>query len=491
MRIAMKVLMIKPYSMVALLLMSVASSVAQNRVVNGSFESGADGWVLGSSAAVTTLEKKDGLSSLALSNDGSSTRQNISVDAGTAYHLSVWINAEDFIEGAMVFDTQGKYDDTCQFVISDAADANGWTQFSGEFTAIDSSFKLRMFSEGSNTSGIVYFDDVIITPETDGASTYSSWASEFSVGAAEADDDLDGLKNLLEYALGGNPTNAIAGEADPMFTRVASGFDYTYKQRKADTSLVYRVEGCTNLLQQTWEIVAETARATMPGEIYNEVRLTLPAVEEHTCYRMRVSLPTNATPPNVDSTLWENYALNILPYERTGSPQDIIFTESIIGTSEFLILSSSHGNPGDVTEKEARTIGGGWVQAAYGGNDDKAVEIWFRKVTVENQNDLGQIDSNNAKAYLSIVAYDGLLNVGNIVVDKFLTNHTISINNSRGGPYLVVAVSDNGGASSMTDEFYGNSDDKTFIYLTMDSNFEDATADKIRGAIASIQLEHE
>ena len=173
---------------------------------------------------------------------------------------------------------------------------------------------------------------------------------------------------------------------------------------------------------------------------------------------------------------------------RTTDVQDILFAGSQVGTSEFLILSSSHGNPGDVTNKQARTIGGDWTQVAYAGNDDKAAEIWFRQVTAANQNDLGQLDSKNAAAYLTIVAYDGLLTVGNVVEDEFLTNHDIAIQNTGSGPFLVVAVSDNGGSTTLADEFYGSTDDKTFIYLTMDADFEDTTAPGIRGAIASLQL---
>lgn len=334
---------------------------------------------------------------------------------------------------------------------------------------------------------------VIVITETvaEVSSSYSSWALDHGVGAADADDDLDGVDNLLEYALGGNPQARIDGEVVPDLVVAGTAIEYTYRERRGDTNLIYQVIGCTNLVDRIWNPVEESGRTTVPGDLYDDITLTLPLTEDFSFFRMRVELPTNGTPPNADMTSWDSYSLKILPYTRTGSPQDIMLTGCQIGTSEFLILSSSHGNPGDVTEKEARTIGGGWVQAAYGGNDDKAVEIWFRQVTAENQNTPGQIDSNNAKAYLTVVTYDGLLNVGHVTEDKFLTNHAIAINNTGAGPFLVVAVSDNSGSSSATDEFYGTHDDKTFIYLTVDAAFEDSTADRIRGAIASIQLVQE
>jgi len=195
-------------------------------------------------------------------------------------------------------------------------------------------------------------------------------------------------------------------------------------------------------------------------------------------------------PPDSDGDLdkWSNYKLNLLPYTRTGDYQKIKYSGSKTGTTEFLILSSSHGNCGDVTKKQAKVKGGGWDQIVYAGNDDKAAEIWIRHVTSSNKNSLGEIDSNNAKAKLAILTYNDILNTGNVIEKKLLSRSSIAINSSGTGPFLIIAVSDNGQTSKMANEEYGTSDDRTFIYLTKDKSFKDSTAGKIRGAIASIQL---
>jgi len=122
------------------------------------------------------------------------------------------------------------------------------------------------------------------------------------------------------------------------------------------------------------------------------------------------------------------------------------------------------------------------------GNDDKSVEIWKRNVTEGNKSSLGGINSKNAAAKLSILSYKSLLQTGTVVERKLLSRSDIAINPAGTAPWLVVAVSDNGQTSTMADEEYGTSDDRTFIYLTDNSAFIDNTAGKIRGAICSIPL---
>jgi len=71
--------------------------------------------------------------------------------------------------------------------------------------------------------------------------------------ANTADADADGRPNLLEYALGTNPTNAVSF-ADPVVTVARDRLVLTF-DRIADASLVYTVEGTDSLVPPVWTAV--------------------------------------------------------------------------------------------------------------------------------------------------------------------------------------------------------------------------------------------
>jgi hypothetical protein len=77
--------------------------------------------------------------------------------------------------------------------------------------------------------------------------TFSAWAAGYRITGGALDADGDGVKNLLEFALGGNPTNGLSKGYSPALTVPASGPTYVYLRRK-DAALVYWLETSTNLL---------------------------------------------------------------------------------------------------------------------------------------------------------------------------------------------------------------------------------------------------
>ena len=77
---------------------------------------------------------------------------------------------------------------------------------------------------------------------------YDLWASTNGVGASTNDFDNDGLSNLTEYGLNGNPTNALNQGTMPVFSRFGNGFIYVHPKRSDDVLLIYTVETTTNLL---------------------------------------------------------------------------------------------------------------------------------------------------------------------------------------------------------------------------------------------------
>jgi hypothetical protein len=82
---------------------------------------------------------------------------------------------------------------------------------------------------------------------------FDVWAEDYGLSGDDAlsDDDQDGMNNLMEYALGGNPTNKDAGVVSSKYYSVdetgSSYFYFAHNERTDDSSLVYRVVSRTNL----------------------------------------------------------------------------------------------------------------------------------------------------------------------------------------------------------------------------------------------------
>jgi len=88
---------------------------------------------------------------------------------------------------------------------------------------------------------------------------YSGWAETWGVdiGASSADYDGDGLINLHEYGLDGDPTNALDQGTSPELSIATIGganwLYYIHPQRAAsDSGLTYYLETSTDLVTGTW-----------------------------------------------------------------------------------------------------------------------------------------------------------------------------------------------------------------------------------------------
>ena len=64
------------------------------------------------------------------------------------------------------------------------------------------------FDEWEPAGAKVEGGELLPTGSNVGLSAYESWAADFGVGAGTNDFDADGLLNVYEYGLGGDPTNA-------------------------------------------------------------------------------------------------------------------------------------------------------------------------------------------------------------------------------------------------------------------------------------------
>ncbi len=88
-----------------------------------------------------------------------------------------------------------------------------------------------------------------------GTGDYDGWIASFGLEGADAERDTDyeddGMENLLEYALGGNPTNDDAAAVMPTLECTADTMEYVYRRRTDAVSrgLDYGVVLNTNSLQ--------------------------------------------------------------------------------------------------------------------------------------------------------------------------------------------------------------------------------------------------
>mgnify|MGYP000187851737 FL=1 len=81
-----------------------------------------------------------------------------------------------------------------------------------------------------------------------GLGDYGRWAGNFAgsdLNDSAADFDGDGVANLIEYALGGNPTDKDAATVRPDFQLSNDYVIHTHNERTDDPSLTYTVE-CTD-----------------------------------------------------------------------------------------------------------------------------------------------------------------------------------------------------------------------------------------------------
>ena len=118
---------------------------------------------------------------------------------------------------------------------------------------------------------------------------YSQWAAGYGIGAGTNDYDSDGINNLTEYGLDGNPTNGQNRGTLPTFIKIGNSFRYVHPKRSDDVSLTYTVETTTNLVSGTWTnqryIVAGT---NVTGDTLNFVTNDIDTIENEKFIRLKI-----------------------------------------------------------------------------------------------------------------------------------------------------------------------------------------------------------
>jgi hypothetical protein len=173
--------------------------------------------------------------------------------------LSGYYSAGELITAEMTYHVAAQ---TMDLVINGVTVTNGW--------AVDHVFpvgtpsdpvvqwaQIQLRSQPTAAAGGAYIDSFRIDAFTD--SGFATWATGWGVdiGASTNDYDGDGLNNLYEYGLGGNPTNALDRGTSPVSGIENVGginyFGFVHPQlADPDSGLSYSLEVTTDLVTGTW-----------------------------------------------------------------------------------------------------------------------------------------------------------------------------------------------------------------------------------------------
>ena len=139
-----------------------------------------------------------------------------------------------------------------------------------------SSFNIRFLCDANGNGDYIYVDTVRLSVlEATSPSAYAQWASEQGLSAAKSDwsfdPDGDGMSNLLEYALGADPTNGSdVASFIPTCTLLeddgAEWVDYVYRRRTdaATRGLSYEPQYSTTLNIDSWSSTGFTETGITP-----------------------------------------------------------------------------------------------------------------------------------------------------------------------------------------------------------------------------------
>jgi len=189
---------------------------------------------------------------------------------GTTYTIQIWVNDSRFDppNGRAI-----EMLDMDSNVVSDEIHENdGVTAYSmgqyivGTFTAAgevqDITYKGLPGDGDSVVNGYALYE---APPEN----KFSEWAAGYGLSGSDADEDADpdsdGLNNLYEYGLGGDPTDSADQGTSPTYRKLSAEMRYIYPARTDDSKIKYYLEINNDLVYGTWTNLGYTATSGPSG----------------------------------------------------------------------------------------------------------------------------------------------------------------------------------------------------------------------------------
>jgi hypothetical protein len=142
----------------------------------------------------------------------------------------------------------------------------------------------------SGWEGMVYDSIEVIMPYPTG---FAPWIALYDLSGPDAEPDYDydgdGWDNLMEYALGGDPTDGILDGEIPTATMLGGTMEYVYSMRTDDLSLTYYLELRDNLTIGTWSNMGYTVTGTnVSGGLFDQVTNSVLTTETKKFIRLTV-----------------------------------------------------------------------------------------------------------------------------------------------------------------------------------------------------------
>jgi len=136
--------------------------------------------------------------------------------------------------------------------------SDGGAKLSGNVSDLSANISAYHLAFGAHNLGtvtektVVTLDAFEVTVWVD---SYTAWALGWGVniGSETNDYDGDGVSNLGEYALGGNPLVDDAASILPVFRFLDDYFYHIHNERTDDPHLTYSVEVSANLVSNVWK----------------------------------------------------------------------------------------------------------------------------------------------------------------------------------------------------------------------------------------------
>jgi hypothetical protein len=139
------------------------------------------------------------------------------------------------------------------------------------------------------SSSQMWLDNLIVT--TPNVTSYAAWAVAHGVNLdPHADSDGDGIKNLLEYALGLDPIVASVGGL-PVLGFEGDRLTMTYARRKQPTDVTYEVQITSDLIAP-WETTSLSDQELDDDGLFQLIKVTDATTNAPQRFiRLKVSLP--------------------------------------------------------------------------------------------------------------------------------------------------------------------------------------------------------
>ncbi len=193
-------------------------------------------------------------------NWGGSTFHIDGLTRGQRYKIQIWFN--DSRGGGVT----GRYIEMLDVdgnVVSDKIYQNQGAEGTTLGQYIIGTFKAAGETQTFSYKGT---DDSVINAYAlyeESSDLFSEWAADYGLSGVDAeqdaDPDEDGLNNLDEYGLGGDPTNSADKGTTPVVWTDASDMQYVYVARTDDPHLEYYIEINDDLVFGTWTNSGYTA----------------------------------------------------------------------------------------------------------------------------------------------------------------------------------------------------------------------------------------